>query len=48
MEATGQGMTEEPRDLISLNEKEGHVIIKGPVDYEKYTILKVRGRIMPI
>ncbi|XP_043968516.1 cadherin-like protein 26 isoform X1 [Gambusia affinis] len=41
VEVTGQGVTEEPRDLISLNEKEGHVIIKGPVDYEKYTILKL-------
>ncbi|XP_032421323.1 cadherin-like protein 26 isoform X2 [Xiphophorus hellerii] len=41
VEVTGQGMTEEPRDLISLSEKEGHVIIKGPVDYEKYTILKL-------
>ncbi|XP_054901946.1 cadherin-like protein 26 [Poeciliopsis prolifica] len=41
VEVTGQGVNEEPRDLISLNEKEGHVIIKGPVDYEKYTILKL-------
>ncbi|XP_014843929.1 PREDICTED: cadherin-like protein 26 isoform X1 [Poecilia mexicana] len=41
VEVTGQGKNEEPRDLISLNQKDGHVLILGPVDYEKYTILKL-------
>ncbi|XP_015235608.1 PREDICTED: cadherin-like protein 26 isoform X3 [Cyprinodon variegatus] len=41
LEVTGQGIDEEPRDLLEIHEKSGRVYVVGPVDYEKYQILKL-------
>ncbi|KAM4736721.1 cadherin-like protein 26 [Anableps anableps] len=41
LEITGQGVNEEPRDLIEINEKSGRVYVLGPVDYERCTILRL-------
>ncbi|MEQ2312740.1 hypothetical protein AMECASPLE_034311 [Ameca splendens] len=40
-EITGQGINEEPRELLEINKKSGRVYVLGPVDYEKFQTLKL-------
>ncbi|XP_012726819.2 cadherin-like protein 26 isoform X1 [Fundulus heteroclitus] len=43
---TGPGINEEPRELLEINQKSGRAFQLGPVDYEKYQLLKltIKGR----
>ncbi|XP_027133093.1 cadherin-like protein 26 isoform X2 [Larimichthys crocea] len=36
----GQGVDVEPKGILQINEKTGEVTVHGPVDYEKYNVLK--------
>lgn len=42
----GQGVDVEPKGILQINEKTGEVTVHGPVDYEKYNVLKVRTNLL--
>ncbi|KAF3860679.1 hypothetical protein F7725_000934 [Dissostichus mawsoni] len=37
----GQGVELEPKNILQINENTGMLTVHGPVDYEKFTVLKV-------
>lgn len=41
LQITGQGLDEEPAEIIEINEKSGRIFVLKPVDYEQYQILRV-------
>ncbi|XP_008298221.1 cadherin-like protein 26 [Stegastes partitus] len=37
----GQGVDEEPRNVLKIDDESGEITVLGPVDYEKYKVLKL-------
>ncbi|KAK5923958.1 hypothetical protein CgunFtcFv8_000883 [Champsocephalus gunnari] len=37
----GQGVEEEPKNILKINENTGMLTVHGPVDYEKFRVLKL-------
>uniref|UniRef100_A0AAQ5XIX5 Cadherin domain-containing protein n=1 Tax=Amphiprion ocellaris TaxID=80972 RepID=A0AAQ5XIX5_AMPOC len=37
----GQGVDEEPRGILKINEQTAEITVLGPVDYERYKVLKL-------
>ncbi len=38
----GQGVDEEPKGVLQINERTGEIMVHRPVDYEEFQVLKVR------
>nr|XP_033484428.1 cadherin-2-like [Epinephelus lanceolatus] len=45
-EIHGQGVDEEPKGILQINKNTGILSVHGPVDYEKYRVLKVRRHLL--
>ncbi|KAM4562238.1 cadherin-like protein 26 isoform 2-T3 [Odontesthes bonariensis] len=41
-EIHGQGVDEDPKDILQINENTGEVLVLGPVDHEQFDILKLK------
>ncbi|KAK1898706.1 Cadherin-2 [Dissostichus eleginoides] len=41
----GEGVELEPKNLLQINENTGMLTVHGPVDYEKFKVLKGTGRV---
>lgn len=45
-EIHGQGVDKEPTGILKINNSTGEIFVHGPVDYEKFKVLKVRKNLL--
>lgn len=47
-EIKGQGVDEDPKGILQINRNTGEITVHGPVDYEKFKVLKVRRNLLKL